>query len=368
MLMQAQMLGNGSDPKAKLAGEAIERATRMQVRLIDDLLDISRIVAGKLRIDIEPVDLGVVIEAAVEGVRALAGKKSIQIDVVLDQSSRRVSGDPVRLQQIVSNLLTNAIKFTPAGGRVTVALDVGDDRARLTVTDTGMGIDPAFLPRVFNRFSQEDGSSTRPYGGLGLGLAIVRHLVEAHGGTVAAESRGTGKGTKISVMLPLVSDRTDDLADVVRAAPRSPSPRGARDADDRIARHSDRLKDLRVLVVEDDRGTRESLSAMLAAAGATVGTAETAAEGMAVVDEFRPDVILCDIAMPGEDGYSLIRRIRARGGNVPAMALTAFAGEEDRQRALSAGFQMHVAKPVDILRLTEAVAELSRRVPGHGAR
>jgi chemotaxis methyl-accepting protein methylase/signal transduction histidine kinase/chemotaxis response regulator CheB len=367
MLMQSQMLRKTEDPKSKRAGEAIERATKTQVQLIDDLLDVSRIVAGKLRMELEAVDLGTVIRAAVEGVSAPAERKSIELKLFLDPSIGRVSGDPARLQQIVSNLLTNAVKFTPASGQVTLELDRVDGRARITVTDTGMGIDPGFLEHVFNRFSQEDGSNTRVYGGLGLGLAIVRHLVEAHGGTVTAQSAGTGKGATFSVTLPLMTPYQYGLEAAIDEVAIEPSP--AVDAKLTVAARSGEpapLKDLRVLVIDDDLGTREAVSEMLGRAGADVRVAESANEGMTVVEEFRPQVLLCDIAMPGEDGYSFIRKIRARGaahgGNVPALALTALAGEEDRQRALQAGFQMHVAKPVDIARLTQAVVDLAQCV------
>ncbi len=357
-LMQAQMLRIVEDPKIRRAGEIIERATKTQVQLIEDLLDVSRIVAGKLRMDLEAVDLGAVVKAAAEGVSALVERKSLELELRLDESAARVSGDPTRLQQVVSNLLTNAVKFTPAGGRVTVGLKVAGGRAHLTVSDTGMGIDPAFLPHVFNRFSQEDGSSTRIYGGLGLGLAIVRYLVEAHGGTVTAESPGTGKGAVFSVTLPLMAVDRDELD--LASVSGDPLLDGARPPP---APEPPRLKDLRVLVVDDDPGTREALSEMLGQAGANVRVADSAEEAFVAVHDFRPEVLLCDIAMPGEDGYSFIRKIRARdpgrGGNVPALALTALAGEEDRRRALSAGFQMHVAKPVDIVRLTQAVAELA---------
>jgi two-component system CheB/CheR fusion protein len=364
MLMQAQMLRKVEDPKARRAGEAIERGTRMQVQLIDDLLDVSRIVAGKLSLEIEAVDLRTVIAAAIEGVRAQVEKKELKLELVLDQSVGNVSGDPVRLQQIVSNLLTNAVKFTPKGGRVTVALKKADGRALLSVSDTGMGIAPEFLPHVFNRFSQEDGSTTRIFGGLGLGLAIVRHLVEAHGGTVKAESPGTDQGATISVAIPLMPVR-EDIDDVGQAAETEFTGGNGGALAPRRASDSLVLKDLRVLVVDDDQGTRDAVAEMLSATGAKVRVAESTTAAMREVEEFQPEILLCDIAMPGEDGYSFIRRIRAlgpaNGGNIPALALTALAGDDDRLRALSAGFQMHVPKPVDIDRLARAVQELAHR-------
>ena len=287
---------------------------------------------------------------------ASAQKKSIEIKVFADESLGPVSGDRTRLEQIVSNLLTNAIKFTPDAGEVTVLLEALDGRACLRVSDTGSGIEPAFLPRIFNRFTQEDSSSTRAHGGLGLGLAIVHHLVEAHGGTVRAESPGTGKGATFHVTLPLMTSETRPSARLEAPSPTAPDAgNGAAD--------SDRLSDLRILVVDDDASTCEALNEMLAQTGATVRTAASAAEGMIAFHQFHPDVLLCDIAMPVEDGYAFIRRIRtldaARGGNTPALALTALAGPEDRGRALAAGFQLHMAKPVDIDRLAEAVVELS---------
>lgn len=365
MLMQAQLLRRAESEKSRHAGEVIERATKQQVQLIDDLLDVSRIVTGKLKMDVVPVDLGMVIRAAVEGVRALTEQRSIGLEVNVDESIGLVAGDPARLQQVVSNLLTNALKFTTQGGRVSLALEKVGGRALLKVSDTGMGIAPEFLPHIFNRFSQEDGSTTRVFGGLGLGLAIVRHLVEAHGGTVRAESPGTGKGATFLVTLPLLALQAESDHD---GQPRSPGPPGGNGSGAQ-ARPGDLtgLQNLRVLVVDDDPALGEAVAEMLGGTGAEVRVAESTNEALKEVEEFHPEVLLCDIAMPGEDGYSFIRRLRAlgaaRGGNIPALALTALAGEEDRRRALSAGFQMHVAKPVDIDRLARAVQELAHRTP-----
>jgi chemotaxis methyl-accepting protein methylase/signal transduction histidine kinase/chemotaxis response regulator CheB len=359
MLMQAQLLRNTDDPRAKRAAESIERATKVQVQLIEDLLDVSRIVAGKLKMELEAVDLCSVIKSAVDSVSAPMEKKGIQLKLVLDETIGKISGDPTRLQQVVSNLLTNAIKFTPSGGQVTVVLESAHGSAHLTVTDSGVGIDPGFLPHVFNRFSQEDGSSTRVYGGLGLGLAIVRHLVEAHGGKVTAESQGTGKGATFSVMLPLMTAYRDHLEDEVSEGS-AELEQGSTVS--RGTAEPPALAGLRVLVVDDDQGAREVLSEMLCRSGAEVRAAESADEGLKELDAFRPALILSDIAMPGEDGYSFIRRVRARGasrgGDVPAMALTALAAEEDRDKALDAGFQMHIPKPVDVPRLLNAIVEL----------
>jgi two-component system CheB/CheR fusion protein len=254
----------------------------------------------------------------------------------------------VRLQQVVANLLTNAIKFTPERGRVSVTLDSAEGRGRIRVADTGVGIEPDFLPHIFNRFSQEERGQTRTHGGLGLGLALVRYLVGAHGGTVQAESAGKGKGSTFTVSLPLMK-KSD-----VQGPGREREPPGAERVGD--------IKGVRVLVVEDDSGTREALTEMLGLSGADVRSAESAATAMTLFETFSPELLVCDIAMPDEDGYSLLRRIRAlgpeRGGDVPALALTALAGQEDRLRAFEAGFQAHVAKPVDINRLVVALTRL----------
>jgi two-component system, chemotaxis family, CheB/CheR fusion protein len=357
LLLRAQMLRRGGamdSAKVTRVGEAIERATRMQLQLVDDLLDVSRIAAGKLKVEMQAVDLCAIVRAAVEGVSAAAQSKGMQIELVLDELVGGVAGDSARLQQVVSNLLTNAIKFTPDGGRVTVTVSMAAGFARIEVRDTGAGIEPSFLPDVFNRFSQEDSSNTRMHSGLGLGLAIVRHLVEEHGGTVQAASAGAGKGAVFTVTLPLMNVRP-----VLEQGPISVVSAGLNSPDRR------RIKDLRVLVVDDDMATRDAVSDMLTDMGAQVKVAESAAAGMTAVQDFRPRVLLCDIAMPGEDGYSFIRRVRAlsldEGGNTPALALTALAAEDDHRRALAAGFQMHLTKPIDIERLSEAVVELAER-------
>jgi two-component system CheB/CheR fusion protein len=359
LLLQAQMLRRGRPmdaAKQTRIGEIIERGTRMQIQLVDDLLDVSRIIAGKLKVDLRAVDLGSVVRAALDGVSGAAQRKSIQLVVVIDEHLAAVAGDPTRLQQVVSNLLTNAIKFTPDRGQVTVAVDAAGDSARIKVSDTGIGIDPAFLPNVFNRFSQEDSSNTRTHGGLGLGLAIVRHLVEEHHGTIQAESPGPDKGATFLVTLPLMKlhrDAKDEAAIFVSTGVKE--IKGARDYH--------QIKDLRVLVVDDDLATREAVAEMLEGLGAEVRVAESAAIAMALVGEFKPTVLLCDIAMPGEDGYTFIRKLRAagreRGDYTPALALTALVTEDDRRRALAAGFQLHLTKPVDVERLAEAVIELA---------
>lgn len=346
MLLQAQLLLRGNMDVAQLqrAGESIERGTKIQVQLIDDLLDVSRIVAGKLRIDTRPLPLSSVISSALDGVTMAAQRKSIEIEVDLGDGVGDVMADPLRMHQVVANLLSNAIKFTPQKGHVRVSLSAAAGVARIEVSDDGAGIDAEFLPYVFNRFSQADDSDEGHHGGLGLGLAIVQHLVEMHGGEVEAHSAGAGRGATFTVKLPLIG---------AGALP----PRGAGEGDDTAP-----LEGRRVLVVDDNVGTREAMAHMLTRRGALVVTAESVTAAEAAVASFHPEAILCDLAMPGQDGYAFIRRLRslpaARGGRIPALALSARAGVEDRKLSLAAGFQMHVAKPVEIGTLTAAVGAL----------
>jgi two-component system CheB/CheR fusion protein len=359
MLMQAQLLRRGDldNDRLRRAGEAIERGTKLQVQLIDDLLDVSSIVTGKLRVRFQTLHLPAVVQAALESVAAQAERKSIQLDVSLDESLGPISGDPTRLQQVVWNLLSNAIKFSADGQRVKVTLEPVNGHARLRVSDGGAGIEAEALQRIFDRFMQEDSSTTRGFGGLGLGLAIVRHLVELHGGTVQAESPGKGRGATFTVLLPLLPVRQEPAGAALTARPEHarahPSPRNAGAAS--------RLRGLRILVVDDDPGAREAATELLRQAGAEVLAAESAAAALALIEDFRPGVLLCDIAMPGEDGYSLIRKVRAlgpaRGGAVTAIALTALVSDADRREALTAGFQRHLAKPIDIDSLVETVAQ-----------
>ena len=355
MLMRAQLLRRGPIDEAKVlrASQAIEAGVKLQVQLIDDLLDVSRIVSDKLKMDLRPVDLAAVITAAIEGLSAGVerGSLTLEIDLVRGDAAT-VYGDPRRLMQIVTNLLANAIKFTPPGGTVKVSLSVADGSAVIRVKDTGVGIDASFLPTVFDRFTQENATSTRSFGGLGLGLAIVRHLVGLHQGSVRAESPGVNLGATFSVTLPLMK------------ALRAPAleSNGHKAPLDRA-----QLKGVRILVVDDDRATLEAIADMLTLTGADVKVASSVPSAMAMVEAFHPELVLCDIAMPGEDGYAFIRRLRAlddaRSRTVPALALTALARDEDRDRALAAGFQLHVAKPVEIQHLTEAVLELAARRP-----
>jgi len=333
--------------------EAIERSARAQARLVDDLLEVSRIIGGKLRLDIRPMRLASAIEAAIEAMRPAAAAKNIRVVTSLDPRIELIWGDPERLQQAVWNLVSNAIKFTPEGGRVDVRLECVDSHLELTVRDTGRGIAPEFLPYLFERFRQADPSSTRALGGLGLGLAIVRHLVELHGGTVEAESAGEGMGTTLRVRMPFRvaphgasgPERTHEVA--------AETPAGGEFAP---------LGGLRVLVVDDEPDTCDVLEAVLREAGAEVRTCRSAAAALAEIETWWPDVLLSDIGMPGEDGYALIRSIRVQeaqhGRAIAAVALTAYARLEDRRKALSAGFQMHVPKPIDGDELIAVVARV----------
>lgn len=340
--------------------DTIERNARLQVQLIDDLLDVSRIISGKLRLTVMPVELPPIIEAAIDAIRPAAEAKRIRLQVMLDSTTGLVSGDPDRLQQVIWNLLSNAVKFTEKEGRVQVRLEHFDSRVVITVSDTGKGIAPEFLPYVFDRFRQADGSITRLHGGLGLGLAIVRQLVDLHGGSVQAQSPGEGKGATFSVQLPMmVAHGSSRLALNAEEANESSS------AFQLGLPSSPLLEGLSVLVVDDDADARDLLSAILQERKAQVTTAASAAEAYETLEWLRPDVIISDIGMPGEDGYSLIRNVRLkeareRTGWKPAIALTAHARVEDRLRALSAGYQAHVAKPVEPAELVAVVASLVR--------
>jgi signal transduction histidine kinase/ActR/RegA family two-component response regulator len=351
----ARMLQGGqvaSDPATTArALDAIVRNADVQVRLIDDLLDIARITSGKLRLDVRAVDLASVVGAALETVRPAADAKRIRVELLLDPQAGPVTGDPARLQQVVWNLLMNAVKFTPRDGRIDVHLRRAGSQVEVVIGDTGQGIAPEMLPHVFERFRQADSSSTRAHGGLGLGLALVKHLVELHGGTVAARSAGVGRGATFAVALPL---RSPDLPD----GPVARGPKGAAGAPDlqRLAR----LDGLRVLVVDDDADAVRLAEAILTAAGARVRSCHDAGTALALIAAERPDVLVSDVEMPVEDGYALVRRLRAlpreQGGDTPAIALTAYGRTQDRVRALAAGYTMHVPKPVDPGELTTIVA------------
>ncbi len=348
-----------------LRGEAVTRAldiimrnANAQVQLIDDMLDVSRIVTGKMRLDVRPVDLQAVVEAAIDAVRPAADAKDLRLQAVLDPQAFGITGDPDRLQQVVWNLLINAVKFTPRGGRIQVLLQHQNSHVEISVGDTGQGIAPDVLPHVFERFQQGDSTSTRRHTGLGLGLALVRHLVELHGGSVEASSAGEGRGATFTVKLPIAIARAGEPA---QARP----SRGRGQPAVAAAGHGPALPGLRVLVVDDDRDGLEMVATMLINAGAKVRTCASAAAGLETVRTWRPDVLISDIEMPGEDGYTFIRRVRALEGGafarLPAVALTAYGRVEDRLRTLSAGFSMHVPKPVDPTELTIVVANLAGR-------
>lgn len=336
--------------------QTIERNAKSQAQLIEDILDVSRVITGKLRLNIGPVDAAAVINAAIDSVQLSADSKGIQLEVTLDPSARHVSGDASRLQQVVWNLVSNAIKFTPSGGHVRVRLERARSQVQIRVSDTGEGIHPDFLPFIFDRFRQADGTSTRRHGGLGLGLAIVRHLVELHGGTVHADSAGEGQGTTFTIRLPLAHERAGSRDRDTE------SLRAAEDTDAELL-PLPTLDQMQVLIVDDDQDTLQMLAEMLTECRATVQAAASVAEALEVLQWFQPDVMVSDLAMPDEDGYSLIGKVRAletkSGKQLPAVALTAYARVEDRARALSAGFNMFVPKPVEPNELIAAIANLA---------
>ena len=331
--------------------DAIDRNTRVQAQLIDDLLDVSRIVSGKLNLDVKPLEISSVTRAAIDVVRPAADAKDLSVEYVAEPGVGAISADSARLHQIVWNLLSNAVKFTPHGGKISVYVNQDGSHARVTVKDTGQGIQPDFLPRVFDRFRQADSSATRAYGGLGLGLAIVRHLVELHGGTVSAQSEGINKGATFSVTFPLLTQRKE--------------PSVLAQSGEMILPNKRSLDRLRVLVIDDESESRLIISTVIGRAGAEVKPCVSASEGLAMLVEWRPDVILSDIAMPEEDGYTFIGKVRAlpkeKGGETPAAALTAYARAEDRDQALAAGYQMHISKPIQADQLITMVAQLAGR-------
>jgi signal transduction histidine kinase/ActR/RegA family two-component response regulator len=337
--------------------EVIERNARAQIQLIEDLLDMSRIISGKMRLDIQSVDPAAFIEAAIETVKPAAEAKGIRLSPLLDPGAGPVNGDPGRLQQVVWNLLSNAIKFTARDGRIQVVLERVNSHVEIAVADTGVGIKPEFLPHVFDRFRQEKGARTRSATGLGLGLSIVKHLVELHGGSVRAVSAGEGQGATFTVCLPLtVVQREGGRGQRLH-------PRG-RSAASPLFRPPD-LSGIKVLVVDDQPDARDMVKRVLEDCEADVATVGSAAEALRAVEDARPDVLVSDIGMPDVDGYELLRRIRALGpspgGHLPAIALTAFARSEDRTRALRAGFLAHVAKPVEPAELLATVASVVGR-------
>jgi signal transduction histidine kinase/ActR/RegA family two-component response regulator len=347
----ARMLGMGALDAAQQARaiETIERNAVVQQRIIEDILDVSRIVTGKIRLEMSSIELLPAVQAAIESVGPAAVARGVRVDTQIEDAIGRIFGDSSRVQQIVWNLVSNAIKFSPRGGVVSVRLRRHGGSAELIVADSGKGIAAEFIPHVFDRFRQGDASTTRTHGGLGLGLAIVRHLTELHGGTVEASSDGEGRGATFTIRLPLDEEQVETA--------RASSGEGSTLPRDR------QLDGVRVLVVDDEPDARELFRMILTKSGADVRTASSARSGLMILDEWLPEVVVCDIAMPVVDGYQFVAQLRARppgaGADIPAAALTAYARLEDRERALAAGYQMHIVKPVDPRELTRAVASLS---------
>jgi PAS domain S-box-containing protein len=354
ILLWTQRLQHDTDDRAQIERglSAIERNTKVQAQLISDLLDVSAIVSGKLRLEIRPVDLAAMMKGALEGLSPAIDAKQLKLRSWFDVNAGLISGDAGRLQQVVWNLVNNAIKFTPSGGNIDLRLERVESHVEINVADNGQGIRPELLPYLFDRFRQGDTKSNRGHGGLGLGLAIVKHLVEMHGGTVSASSAGIGQGAKFTVALPVAATFRDPL--------NAESPRAPEFA---------RLEGVRVLVVEDDTDTCAVLSRILEETGAVVKTAFTVKSALEEFERSTPQVLVSDIGMPELDGYALIREVRARGYSyqeLPAIALTALARPEDRRRALLAGYQMHMAKPIDASELTTAIAALLGRTEQRG--
>ena len=357
------MLGKGKLDQAltSRAIETIERNAKAQAQLVEDILDVSRVITGKLQLNIGPTDVASIINAAIDSVQPAATSKAIEIEVTLDPLIRHIAADANRLQQIVWNLLANAIKFTPPGGHVNVSLKRKAANVQITVSDTGKGIDPAFVPFIFDRFRQEDASTTRSYGGLGLGLSIVRHLAELHGGTVEAYSGGEGKGATFTILLPNLRPPTG-----------KPETRKIRSTSSTVAGNESLLLPVpsiagrRILLVDDDADTLRMLSEVLSEQSAVVESANSVQEAIEILARFQADVVVSDLAMPEKDGYSLIETIRGRETEatrlLQAIALTALVRIEDRARALSAGFNMFLAKPVQPNELISAIANLTETV------
>jgi signal transduction histidine kinase/CheY-like chemotaxis protein len=342
-----------SDAARERALDTIERNAWMQTRLVEDLLDVSQIIAGRLEVDQRQLALAPIIDQAIATLSPSAQSKDVRLHVRL-QDNALVAGDSLQLQRIAVNLIANAIKFTPPGGDVSVTLSHDDRSATLIVSDSGSGIKPEFLPHIFEPFRQQDASTTRVHGGVGLGLTIARHLVVLHGGSIGAESPGVDRGATFTVVLPLVIGATDvthapAVAAIARPVDDSPLPKFGRR--------------VHVLVVDDDWDAREVLHAVLQQAGANVTVVASAKEALAVIDQRRPDVLVSDIGLPGEDGYALIRQVRARpakdGEQMPAIAVTAYAGAADHERATSSGYNRHLSKPVDVRELILAIESLA---------
>lgn len=348
--VQLLAVSTDGDTTVRRGLQVIERNARAQAQLIDDLLDVSRIIAGKLRLEVERIDILEVVDSALSSIRPAADAKQISIDVSGSAAGAVLNADPQRLAQIIWNLLSNAVKYTQRGGAVVLRLTANEDQLEIEVSDNGCGIDPKFLPHVFNRFAQADSSFARSSGGLGLGLSIVKNLTEMHGGTIEVHSEGLQRGASFRVQLPLATHVRQSVTAVGK-------PGGGSDA-------ASPLRDLTVLLVEDEADGRDLLALLLERHGAAVRAAESAAEALQLLSEAKFDVLISDIGLPGTDGYTLIRRVRERGlspEELPAVALTAFARAEDRRLALNAGFQAHVSKPVDAVALSATIASLTQR-------
>ncbi len=350
-------VGKLNEANMERAVETIYRNAKSQSQLVADLLDVSRIISGKLRLDVRTIDLIYIVNAAIDSIRPAADAKSIRLQTMLDPAAGPISGDADRLQQIVWNLLTNAVKFTPKGGKIQIKVQRIDSHVEIVVSDSGVGISKEFLPHVFDRFRQADASTTRIHGGLGLGLSIVRQLVDLHGGNARVESEGEGKGATFIITLPFVGVINNQ-----------------KEAEATHPVHSDELvsfeglptlEGLKVLVVDDEADTRELIREVLKECGSEVVMCRSAAEALEALEQDNPDILISDLGMPDEDGYSLISKIRAlppeRGGQIPAAALTAYARAEDRMRVLRSGFQFHLPKPVDSAELVTVIASLAGR-------
>jgi signal transduction histidine kinase len=337
---------------AARAVETIDRNAKSQAQLIEDILDVSRMITGKLRLNTEPVDIASVINAAIDSVQLAIDSRELHLEVTLDPSARRTVGDANRLQQIVWNLLANAIKFTPSGGHIEVKVERAASNLQLSVSDTGQGIGASFLPFIFDRFRQADGTTTRQHGGLGLGLAIVRQLVELHGGTIKADSAGDGKGSTFIVKLPLAPQGTSRRKNAT-------GPLRAKDIAEGHFTSLPSLDAVKVLLVDDDPDTLHFLRVMLGESKAIVQTASSVTEALEILEWYQPHVLVSDLAMPGEDGYSLVAKVRALKPEIPAVALTSYVRVEDRARALSVGFNMFVPKPIQPGELINAIASLA---------
>jgi CheY-like chemotaxis protein/two-component sensor histidine kinase len=361
MLGWAGLLRDGrlDHAQQQQAFETIVRNGRLLNRMVEDILDASRMITGKLRLELSLFDLSNVIRAAAEALEPAASAKELSVELLLPRDGLLISADATRLQQIVSNLLSNAIKFTPKHGRITVALSYDDNQAQFTVSDSGQGIAGAFLPFVFDRFRQADSSTTRASGGLGLGLALVRHLVELHGGTISADSKGRDQGSTFVVTLPLAQN------DYSSPGTRNPEAKNLRMAADSSS-DATGLKGLKILLVEDHDDTSEVLLNVVQRSGAEVKRSSTVDEALGVLAGWKPDVILADIGMAQSDGYQFIQRLRrlsaAQGGAIPAAAITSYASEDDRRRALTMGYQLQITKPVNPEELISAVARLLGRL------